>query len=263
MVANQIFSLHRVDFILLWVGVLAFGIQIYADFSAYSDIARGTAKLLGVELTRNFRHPYFSASPAEFWRRWHITLGRWFKSFVYEPLKGANASRLRTCMCYMTVFALSGLWHGASWNFLLWGVVHGVALVICFLAKPYMPRFWLESAWTLPLRVAATFALVTFGWLFFREHDIAQIGRYLALNPFGPRIADPGVAQYFLTLVLLSSLPLVLAAWLERYRESFHLLLPGLARGRTVLALAFSLVLVVLLVLLAAADPTNFIYFQF
>ncbi len=114
----------------LWLAAIGFGFQIYCDFSAYSDIAIGTARLFGMSLTRNFATPYFSQDFVEFWRRWHITLSTWFRDYVYIPLGGSRQGPARQALNVMIVFAVSGLWHGAGWNFITWGVLHGALVVI-------------------------------------------------------------------------------------------------------------------------------------
>mgnify|MGYP003330661054 CR=1 FL=1 len=129
-IANKVFALQQPGFYMLWAGVFAFGIQIYADFSAYSDIARGTARWLGFDLMRNFNHPYLATGPADFWRRWHISLSSWFRDYVYIPLGGSRAGRLIEYRNILATFLLSGLWHGASWNYVLWGAYHGALLVL-------------------------------------------------------------------------------------------------------------------------------------
>ncbi len=129
-IANKVFSLDAPGFTVLWAGVFAFAIQIYADFSAYSDIARGMAKWLGFDLMVNFDHPYLARGPIDFWRRWHISLSSWFRDYVYIPLGGSRRGRARTLVNVFLTFLISGLWHGASWNYVLWGAYHGVLVVI-------------------------------------------------------------------------------------------------------------------------------------
>ncbi|MFN0130424.1 MAG: MBOAT family O-acyltransferase [Verrucomicrobiales bacterium] len=182
---NKVFALDDPSFPILWAGVLCFGVQIYADFSAYTDIARGSARLLGFELLRNFNHPYLAQSPGEFWHRWHMTLSTWFRDYVFIPLGGSRRGIATTVRNVLITFFLSGLWHGASWNFVLWGVFHGVLVA----AWPRLSRLvpWLERGGGplgVGIRVALTFLLVHFGWLLFREHQLANIGRALQLNPF-------------------------------------------------------------------------------
>src|SRR4029079_18035638 len=129
-IANKVFALRDPSFEILWAGVFAFAIQIYADFSAYTDIARGSSRWLGFELTENFDHPYLARTPADFWRRWNISLSTWFRDYVYIPLGGSRATGWLWARNVLVTFLLSGLWHGASWNYVLWGLYHGVLLVI-------------------------------------------------------------------------------------------------------------------------------------
>ena len=126
-IANRVFSMKDPGFEMLWAGVFAFGVQIYADFSAYTDIARGTARWLGFDLMKNFDHPYVAVSPSDFWRRWHISLSSWFRDYLYIPLGGSRHGLPRTLLNVMITFVISGLWHGAAWNFVLWGTFHGAA----------------------------------------------------------------------------------------------------------------------------------------
>jgi alginate O-acetyltransferase complex protein AlgI len=152
-----------------WVAILGFGFQIYFDFSAYSDMALGLARMLGIELPWNFDRPYSAASPVEFWRRWHVTLSTWLRDYVYISLGGNRRGTARRDANLMTTMGLGGLWHGASLNFVVWGLYHGVLLVGTHrLARlPFrLPRV---------VAVLATFALVMFGWVFFRLHSAAAI----------------------------------------------------------------------------------------
>ena len=183
-VANKVFALAEPSFPMLWAGVFAFGLQIYADFSAYSDIARGTARWLGFDLMLNFDQPYLARGPRDFWSRWHISLSTWFRDYVYIPLGGSRLGFPRELGNIMTTFLISGLWHGASWNYVLWGGYHGLLLVASRLVSRAFPppRPHLARA-LVPLRVAATFVLVHIGWLMFRETDTQMLVRDLTLSP--------------------------------------------------------------------------------
>ena len=128
-IANRVFAQQDPAFEVLWAGVFAFGMQIYADFSAYSDIARGVARWFGFELMVNFNHPYIAHSPTDFWRRWHISLSTWFRDYVYIPLGGNRGGAVVAACTLITTFLVSGFWHGASWNYVLWGFYHGAARV--------------------------------------------------------------------------------------------------------------------------------------
>lgn len=167
----------------LALGVFYFAVQIYCDFSGYSDIAIGTARLFGIDLNTNFRRPYFSKSISEFWRRWHISLSSWFRDYVYIPLGGSRCSRTRTILNVMIVFLLSGFWHGASWNFVVWGMIHGVLFIPASLLGKRVQRDSAErSFWTHGLHillVLRTFVLVCFGWVFFRCETLEHAFSYL------------------------------------------------------------------------------------
>jgi D-alanyl-lipoteichoic acid acyltransferase DltB (MBOAT superfamily) len=158
------------------IGTYAFAFQIYADFSAYSDIAVGSARLLGFRLMENFDRPYFASSPADFWRRWHISLSTWFRDYVYIPLGGARHGKGRWTVAVMVTFLLSGLWHGASWTFVAWGAYHG-ALVLASRGWEKIPSV---------LRVFVTFHLVTLGWICFRAPTFAAAQTLLVRLFTGP-----------------------------------------------------------------------------
>jgi alginate O-acetyltransferase complex protein AlgI len=159
------------------VGVVAYSIQIYFDFSGYSDMAIGLAGMFGIKFQENFRRPYSSSSVTDFWRRWHISLSSWFKDYVYIPLGGNRKGSKRTYCNLVLIFVLTGLWHGANWTFLAWGLVHGTALILerYFLAgdkeRPWLIRALLKI-WTI--------TIVMLGWLLFRAVDLAHAGELLS-----------------------------------------------------------------------------------
>lgn len=158
-----------------WLGILAFTFQIYFDFSGYSDMASGLGKMLGFEFPKNFDHPYISKSVSEFWRRWHITLGSWFRSYVYIPLGGNRCGAAKTYRNLIIVWALTGLWHGASWNFVLWGLYFGLLIIIERLGFGKV----LEK---LPSWVSMlyTFIAVVFGWVLFDTDTLSDAGHFIA-----------------------------------------------------------------------------------
>jgi alginate O-acetyltransferase complex protein AlgI len=165
---------------ILIVATLFFAIQIYCDFSGYSDIAIGAARLLGYDMMTNFRQPYFARSLSEFWRRWHISLSSWFRDYVYIPLGGNRQTTARRYFNLLVVFAISGLWHGAAWTFVIWGTLHGCYLVLSQALAPVREAFarvlglsrvpglvaWVETLWV--------FLLVLIGWVFFRAQSFAD-----------------------------------------------------------------------------------------
>lgn len=165
----------------LWLAMAGYSIQIYLDFSGYVDVARGSALLLGIELPHNFDFPYLTTSIAEFWRRWHMTLGDWLRNYLYFPLGGSRRGLWRTCLNLFLVMFLGGLWHGAAWGFIVWGIIHGAALAIHRLTEAQSQRFpWLRAFWQTPpgllLGWGLTQGTVFLGWIFFRLPDLAVSG---------------------------------------------------------------------------------------
>ena len=161
----------------IWTAVVCYAVQIYCDFSGYSDMAIGSAHLLGITLPTNFRMPYFAANPAEFWRRWHITLSTWLRDYLYVPLGGNRKGPLRTYVNLMLTMLLGGLWHGAAWTFVIWGGYHGMLLAL-HRAIPWPA--WTGRAFLAPIRVTCTFLLVCVGWVFFRAPSLESAGTILA-----------------------------------------------------------------------------------
>ena len=203
-------------------GALLFAFQIYGDFSGYSDIAIGTARLFGIELLRNFAYPYFSRDIGEFWRRWHISLSTWFRDYVFYPLERYRVPVLRQPLNILIVFALTGLWHGANWAFLLWGVIHAIYLLLLnslnrsrsqseVVAKgKYLPS--LKET----MSMGITFGQIVFAWIFFRAETISQALGYLShMFSFSlfepPKSLPPGL----LILILL----FIVVEWMGREQE--------------------------------------------
>lgn len=157
----------------LWLATLAYGLQLYLDFSGYVDIVRGSAMLLGFNLPQNFDFPYFTTNIADFWRRWHITLGDWLRNYLYFPLGGSRRGLARTCLNLLMIMLIAGIWHGAAWGFVVWGAIHGLMLVIHRLTDAYSDRlpalqnFWLSIPGTV-LAWAITQTMVFVAWIFFR-----------------------------------------------------------------------------------------------
>ena len=156
--------------LLAWLGILAYSLQIYYDFSGYSSMAIGLGKIFGFHFPENFNYPYAANSISDFWRRWHISLSAWFRDYVYIPLGGSRVSERRTAFNLLTVFLLTGIWHGANWTFPIWGMWHGVLLIVeKFLFRNHLPE-WLMRLWTL--------AVVIHGWVFFRSDSLNGAWQY-------------------------------------------------------------------------------------
>jgi D-alanyl-lipoteichoic acid acyltransferase DltB (MBOAT superfamily) len=162
------------------LGVLAFAVQIYGDFSGYTDIARGSAQMLGFKLTDNFHLPYFAQGPSAFWRRWHITLSSWFRDYVYIPLGGNRAGKFATLRNLGLTMVLAGLWHGANWTYILWGAYYGALLIVYRLVAPLRTLESAKSGWRVPLGTAVMFTLTLVGWAIFRSTSLSQLGDWFA-----------------------------------------------------------------------------------
>ena len=233
------------------VGALGFGIQIYADFSAYTDIARGSARLLGIRLMENFKSPYLACSPSDFWRRWHISLSSWIRDYLYIPLRQAGSdSKARLLAVLVITMALSGLWHGAAWNFVFWGLYHGLLLVIYH-------SLGFSGDWrpaTIPGRIVAIaimFVLSMAGWALFRAPSIEWL--YQSLFGDVPISADSlHSAVYLCALFAVFSIPLFL------YRLPTHRI-----KFQSAWALSCVLVPLMLIVIFHQDSADAFIYFQF
>lgn len=241
-----------------WVGVIAFSLQIYFDFSGYSDMARGLGNMFGFEFLENFDYPYVSASITEFWRRWHMSLGTWFKEYVYIPLGGNRKGKGRTILNLLIVWFLTGLWHGASWNFVLWGLYFGVILIIEKL-------FLLKALDRLPKFVSHIYALflIVFGWVIFYFAD--DVGGLSALTDFIPTLFSGGLVSADSLTVIISALPMLAAACVVStpvVRKIYMRL-----RNRKGFVIAEIIAVIIILVLSTAGlvgDSYNpFLYFKF
>jgi alginate O-acetyltransferase complex protein AlgI len=260
-IANKVFALESPEFFVLWAGVFAFAIQIYADFSAYTDIARGVAKWYGFDLIKNFERPYMATGPADFWRRWNISLSTWFRDYVYIPLGGSREGRWREAGNITITFLVSGLWHGASWNYVLWGAYHG-GLLLAGRFAPKMPRA------PRVVRIAGMFVLTCVGWLIFRETEIAQLARHFQLNPWDSTPLGRSAGLYLFLLVAFYSIPLwIHDVWAEMkgpdLSQAIDLPEPSVRWPRVATQAALCGVLVAAILTLRSQTALDFIYFAF
>jgi D-alanyl-lipoteichoic acid acyltransferase DltB (MBOAT superfamily) len=178
---NSIYASSSYTGPLIYLATICFAVQIYCDFSGYSDIARGLARLMGIDLMLNFNLPYISKNPVEFWRRWHISLSTWLRDYLYIPLGGNRGSKMGIYRNVMITMVLGGLWHGARFNFVLWGFYHGIILVLYrMIIAERRTRPAEESKFLKLLKVAAMFHIILFGWLLFRVESGEQLGRALS-----------------------------------------------------------------------------------
>ena len=190
-----------------WIIAIAYGFQIYFDFSGYSDMAIGIGKMMGFRLPENFNHPYISQSITEFWRRWHITLSAWMKDYLYIPLGGNRLSSKRTYLNLCIVFFLSGLWHGAAWTFVLWGLFHGFFLIV----ERWFLKDLLDAIGKL-VSVIITFLIVTIGWVIFRSDSLNEAGNYYQLM-FSYSPDTSWLSPYFSTMMIIATLICFFPIW--------------------------------------------------
>lgn len=240
-----------------WSGALAFAMQIFFDFSGYTDIAIGCAALLGFHFPRNFNRPYLASGIAEFWRRWHMSLSRWLRDYLYIPLGGNRRGAWRTYLNLMITMLLGGLWHGASWKFVIWGGYHGALLSLGKMwnsirgNRPSNALTWAAR----PLQIAFTFGLVTIGWVFFRAETLSN-----AWETIGQMFSFHGgvwlLAHRHVVFIILSFAIAVLEEKFHIFERSIRL--PGYAQATAVAAL-----LLFLEIFAVSGDTIPFIYFQF
>ena len=256
---------------LAWLGVVCYTLQIYFDFSGYSDMAIGLAKLFGIDFLENFNYPYTAGSVTEFWRRWHISLSTWFRDYLYIPLGGNRCGPARNYLNLVTVFFLCGLWHGASWTFAAWGLFHGAFLV---LERMKAGRI-IASTWS-PVRHLYTILVVSTGWVLFRADTVAQAAAFLkAMAGLGKGAGlEYHVGLYVDSQLILALCAGVIGSWplmplLVRVRDGAIARAPGLIRAGLDLTFALadvaghSLLLLASAMLLAAGTHNPFIYFRF
>ena len=238
-----------------WIGILAFTMQIYFDFSGYSDMAIGLGKMLGFDFNKNFDYPYISTSVSEFWRRWHISLGSWFRDYIYIPLGGNRVSVIKHIRNILVVWALTGLWHGASWNFVLWGLYYGLLLLLeKFVLNNLLDRL---PSW---LRTAYTMVAVMIGWVFFSQTNFSALGHYLgALFGIGASCFADTTALYYLKTGLILFIISILACRPGLYRRFRRLI-----QQKPAAALLINLILLALSVAYMVYNSyTPFLYAKF
>lgn len=266
-VANAVFdNYEHLSGGALLLGAVAFSFQIYGDFSGYSDIAIGTARLFGFDLMRNFAYPYFSRDIAEFWRRWHISLTTWFRDYLYIPLGGSRGPKGMVFRNTLVIFLVSGFWHGANWTFIAWGAFHALLFLPLILSgrnRKYTGEIAASAANL--LRMGATFALVAVGWIIFRSPTIGDAWHYvrrIASPALFDRVAlgssceSPGICAAIGVVILVA------VEWSQRTRRH-GLELTGTAHIRRRGVRYAIYYLLILAIYIMHAQQQTFIYFQF
>ncbi len=238
-----------------WMGILAFGLQLYFDFSGYSDMAIGLGKMLGFEFPENFNYPYLSRSVSEFWRRWHISLGTWFRDYLYIPLGGNRVRKGRLVLNLLILWAATGLWHGASWNFLLWGLYFFFWIMA---EKLFLGKFLKK----IPALFSHLYGLlvVFFGWVFFAIEDLPALGTYLkSMFGFGSGMRNGSALYYlsgYLPLLIIAAIgctSLASRVWQRLPRKFCRIMMPVLLIAGLVLSTAY----------LVDGTYNPFLYFRF
>jgi D-alanyl-lipoteichoic acid acyltransferase DltB (MBOAT superfamily) len=262
--ANQIFNNYtHLGGSTLFLGALFFTFQIYGDFSGYSDISLGVARLFGIELLKNFAYPYFSRDIAEFWRRWHISLSSWFKDYLYIPLGGSRGGMWKKIRNTFIIFVVSGFWHGANWTFIAWGALNAFYIMPSIIFNTNRNNLDIVAAGRrLPsfretFSIILTFILTVFAWIFFRAKSITQAGDYIRLIFGRSFFTIPSVLPWDIIIILCL---FIIVEWMGREENyaiaNLEAKLPKWKRW----SLYYMLILVILFF---QGEQQQFIYFQF
>jgi len=258
---NDIFSNYTsYDGGVLVLGLIYFSFQIYCDFSGYSDIAIGTAKLFGISLMSNFKFPYFSRDISEFWRRWHISLSSWFKDYVYIPLGGSKTDKISSVRNIFIIFIVSGFWHGAKWTFILWGLLHALFYVPLFLSgknreysKEIVGNHNILPSLKEIILMIKTYLLVTISWVFFRSETISDAFIYLKIIITKLSIPSSFRSGIFYIIILL------IYEWFIRHNEKK----PIYYENNILRKLIYLFLIYCIISNYNIVDKSQFIYFQF
>ena len=262
---DEIFSIpFGLESFSVMLGAIAFGVQIYVDFSGYSDIAIGAAMILGFHVPANFNKPYFATSPVDFWRKWHISLSSWLRDYLYIPLGGNKKGNLRTYVNLVTVMFLGGMWHGASWNFVIWGLMHGAYLAVQKLFTNKFPKLkdnkLIQKRYIKIISILGTQYFVFMAWLAFRVQDIDALSYVLYKYVVWDFAMDS-------TIQMLShnKLPMVLIVgfFILNYISYKRNIVEKLSKVRPIYWIGFLISVMLLIFFFYDTTPESFIYFRF
>jgi len=262
--ADFVFSkpASEIDTAMAWIGILAYNFQIYFDFSGYSDMAIGIGRMIGFKFPENFNNPYISQSITEFWKRWHITLSSWMRDYLYIPLGGSRtSSKGRLYFNLWFVFLISGLWHGAAWNFIVWGIYHGVFLIIDRL-------FFLNFSKKIGKypSIAITFLVTLIGWVIFRAETLGQAINYLGIMfSFSSVDVYHYVSSEFWTILLIAAIFsfLTLSKWGFKWEKKIFYSEKFSLKGYVVMSFVILILLSLSIGFITSSDFNPFIYFRF
>ncbi len=251
------------------IATILFAIQIYCDFDGYTNIARGVAKMMGIELIRNFKQPYFAQNIVDFWKRWHVSLTAWLTDYLYIPLGGSRKGKIRNYINIFIVFFVSGLWHGASWHYIIWGVLHAVYQTVYKVWGVIKEKLSIPT-WNKSMKLInciLTFAIVDFAWLFFRANSTSDaIGMIKRMGDFVPKVSiyNLGLSAYDWKILLGSILVLFLVDWCRERKISISETMNRQMMGGSIIVYTLAVLAVVLFGVYGTGyDVGQFIYFQF
>ncbi len=256
---DKCFLLKEPNSAIIWAATLGFTVQILADFSGYTDIARGISRMMGIELVKNFDNPYLATNPSDFWRRWHISFSTWIRDYVYISLGGSRGGYWKGVAATYGAMLTSGFWHGASWTFILWGGYHATLITAYRVVTPKIPKALREMPGSRFAALSLMFGFTVIGWLIFRETRIDRLLTYFTLDPFAGTEEQFIAASVMTAVSLLTAVPLLLGlAWdkvvAPRWQKS-PWYLPMQTTGWAAA--------VVLIVVFVRMSTNDFIYFQF
>ena len=256
---GQVTGLGRMAAATAWMGMLFYGLQLYFDFSGYSDMAIGLSRIFGFRFDKNFDYPYLSTSVSEFWRRWHISLGAWFRNYVYIPLGGNRCSPLRQAGNLMAVWVLTGIWHGSTWNYLVWGLYHGAFVLLeKFALKDILPKI------PTGIRIFVTDLIAFLGWVFFFSPSLTSALQYFGkmFGADGMGFWDQTTSFYLRERILLLILAVLLCSpTVKNFHDSTVYRKGGAAKAVSVVL--YTVLFVVCVAGLVSATYTSFLYVQF
>ena len=260
MVDNYFTNFLTLDSIYALSGLILFSLQVYFDFSGYSDIARGLSKFMGIDLMINFNQPYFSKSPSEFWRRWHISLSSWLRDYLYIPLGGNRTGKYKIKINLMITMVLGGLWHGASWNFVLWGALHGLYLIIykLFDLKNQNPNYYKRSLVKNIIKTFLCYLIILITWLPFRSPSIHTTWLH-----FKKIILWEGRLNFEVISIVFIMLIFLIIIDLPSYYYRDHMFMEKLPSWLYYLIIFWIILGVFFTMLLSPTNARPFIYFQF
>lgn len=241
----------------IFIATIFFTFQIYCDFAGYSNIAIGTARVMGFKLMNNFKQPYFSISIKEFWRRWHISLSTWFSDYVYIPLGGNRVKYSRHLLNLLITFLISGIWHGANWTFVLWGLLHGMYIIVENIIRKYIYAYNSENVLTHFFYTIFTFTLVSFAWIFFRANNVNDCFIIIKKIFFDWDIPFVDSTVFFYGLIAL------LILFIKDFKDCFNININFMHSRNHTISYISMLSLIVYILLFGALSAGSFIYFQF